>query len=385
MTTTIKRKRLTTAITGVVFGALLCFLSFTGVSATAVDLFEDDFETYDWELYDVNGQGYWYPIQACYSWHVGTTTVQSGSQALEYGNSGFCNGSYKDLTGVATTTASTGSMSFNFYFTDPAPTNGLYFFIQYDNEKTSPERYQNAVLRLDMYDGITLRGGYYLNSSSTVANTIPLNTWNEIEIEYDLQNEVARAKLTGSDWSDYVAIRDVPYLTGYHFEGGSYTIRIDNIQWGEGEGWLPYCTFGTFVSLCETQELCEYYNGYWVNDYCWQTIPATTTDWISYYETHSDFATSTAFIEFLSSFTAPFLQNIQNWLNSFAVFFDSTKAIAYGEQLGGAIPTARGYLAVFNSFFGDFPLSEIFIFFLTAMVVFVVYKQIRNLINLIKP
>jgi len=52
---------------------------------------------------------------------------------------------------------------------------------------------------------------------------------------------------------------------------------------------------------------------------------------------------------------------------------------------GQAILLVRSYSSNLNTFFNDLPVSEFLLFYLTLLIVVIVFRIIKNLINLIKP
>lgn len=145
------------------------------------------------------------------------------------------------------------------------------------------------------------------------------------------------------------------------------------------------CGSGNYLRFCETQSECEALGGYWRADFCWKEAPPTIPDWENYYLLHSRFDTPTSLITNMVGFTEPIMERAGGWLVSLEGIFDTGEALARGEQFGEAIPTARGYLAIINNFFGGFPISEAFMFFLVITLAIGVFRIIRNIISLIKP
>jgi len=146
------------------------------------------------------------------------------------------------------------------------------------------------------------------------------------------------------------------------------------------------CNFGEYCRFCLTQEECESKIGCsWVNDYCWWGEETPVLDWDNYYSQHSDFTTSTAFITHLTGFVTPIFKTISAWVNSFTDIFDIDKAGDRGTEFGEAIPKARGYLDIIDDFFGGFPISEIFLFFLMITIVIIVLKIILVILNIVIP
>ncbi|HUV72654.1 MAG TPA: hypothetical protein VMW25_06635 [Clostridia bacterium] len=378
-------KRLILSITVLVFGTF-CF--FNSVSAETVYYFNDGFDLYNvgmlecqggWLPFDYYNYGYTCPEGNPdeFSWLVNNERSYIGGKSIKANPNtelSYWNQNYIDIT-----TTTKGVLEFYFY-AEAKPSSfgfdllqgnccGIIYHITDDNSfdyRSSGDTY-------------TIYGAF---------TDYELFRWNKGSFEFDLELHRARIGLNDvfSEWASTTSNQlYINRLLVFFDYVSTYDFFVDNITM-TSETLLPQvCSFGSYCTLCETQETCESHDCWWSNDLCWSIEPATTTSWPDYYAEHSEFTTTTPFVSYLSNFTAPFLENIETWLLSFAGFFSQVNAVHYGEQLGGAIPTARSYLGIFNSFFGDFPVSEIFIFFLTALVVFVVYRQIRNLINLVKP
>ena len=125
--------------------------------------------------------------------------------------------------------------------------------------------------------------------------------------------------------------------------------------------------------------------GFWKADFCWEIEPPEIIDWENYYLEHSDFETPTSLVSSLVELIKQPLETAGGWLVSLENIFDTAQATQKGEQFGEAIPIARSYLMTINDFFNGFPVSEIFIFFLTITLAVGVFRIIRNIIALIKP
>lgn len=114
--------------------------------------------------------------------------------------------------------------------------------------------------------------------------------------------------------------------------------------------------------------------------------PVPITRWENYYTAHTDpkFPTSTAIFTGLSEKLDTITQNLSSFINNFRSLFDNTKAFNQGKEYGEVVPMARGYLASINSFFGDLPVSEMFIFFILTAIVVVLYRIIARILHLIR-
>lgn len=72
-------------------------------------------------------------------------------------------------------------------------------------------------------------------------------------------------------------------------------------------------------------------------------------------------------------------------LTFFSSRFDQDIAKETGEKTAQAVLLFRSYSSNLNSFFNDLPISEFLLFYLTLLIVVIVFRIIKNLINLIKP
>jgi len=102
--------------------------------------------------------------------------------------------------------------------------------------------------------------------------------------------------------------------------------------------------------------------------------------WSDFYASNTQqFETSTPLFSKLADFIEPFFTKIGNLLLPFQNIFEPSKAVEIGTKFGNAIPVLRGYLAIINNFFGELPISEIFIVYLITAVVVIILKIILKL------
>jgi hypothetical protein len=116
------------------------------------------------------------------------------------------------------------------------------------------------------------------------------------------------------------------------------------------------------------------------------TIPAfgyTPPD--IYYPLHSNYATATALFNDLTASVGALISNVGNSLSAFAGKFTLTDAQNTGTTLGNSISTIRSYAGNLNSFFGNLPVSQILIFYIIIFIAVIVFRLVKNLVNLIKP
>ncbi|MCJ7786776.1 hypothetical protein MUP06_00975 [Patescibacteria group bacterium] len=160
--------------------------------------------------------------------------------------------------------------------------------------------------------------------------------------------------------------------------------------WYEGvEG--SFCKFGlgvcayTIVDLqfCITQEACEGVGGYWYGNFCWiseQTAP--TLDWSVYYEEYGEYETPLSWITRVAEKAQDFFENLGGILAVFINRFDLQEARTQGENLGAVIPFARASLSIFDDFFGNFPIGDLFLVVIVFVLAVGVFRIVRGLISL---
>lgn len=229
---------------------------------------------------------------------------------------------------------------------------------------------------------------YGVSPERVLATDYTTDTWHSIFIAYDLVADVpyVQARMDYNDWS---ATSSPPALLDYIdreiFQGVKFSndkFYIDAIELGTPEAG---CGSGSQCPFCYDQATCENASCFWFDDICSWRAFTPPSDPAGYYATHSTFATSTAFYDAITGAIAPFFEKIENYLFSFEDVFNASSSYSAGEQYGMAIPLARGYLGIVNDFFSGFPISEIFVFFLTTLIVVGIFRTIRVLIAIVKP
>lgn len=205
-------------------------------------------------------------------------------------------------------------------------------------------------------------------------------------------------KVDESVWSDWEDNRDANCDGVAEIEISSFSGKVaeqlyfENFIQTEAYG---ICGSGADCLYCSTESDCENAGCYWIMlpfPFAWvcspvdpliETATGTQYDFTSYYASNSQFSTPTDFISRLASATQPFLLVMSGWLESFSDLFDLAEAEERGEQLGNAVPQARGYLNFFNSLFADLPLSEIFLIYLVIFIGIIIFRVIRQVKKLI--
>ena len=352
----------------------------------ASTIFEDDFETYS--LGELLNQGGWSTTTGYTNYvnpdefEVQSSITKVGAKAVKiFGGVGVNQGIEK--TGTPKTSGTIGV----WIMRDNEVINSYdsYLIVEFV-EKANYSTSTNIA-------GVALGYSSVLSMSNASNSTWAINVWKHIQLEWQsLPSEKIRWKIDDGNWSAWVS------------PAGYWNYGIDTIRFVETFG---NTTNGYFDSITEAEpELncgdyetpiaCTNEGGENPTNNCaWNYLiaycqpyfletPTSTFDFIDYYAEHSNFSTPTAFILSLSDFASPLIENLQSFLDGFDDIFDKTEASAKGAEIGSAIPTARGYLAVINDFFGDFPISELFIFLILTILVIIVFRVIRTLIQLVK-
>ena len=368
---------------GFLFGCIFTGLIWNFNNAFASgSFFTDDFETYD--VGDLGGQGYWENYSDCYSWHVTTSTSESGLRSITIPTTSYCHANLKNGVGQATTTS--GVLSFKFKCVEDTPYCQLYFYLQKGVDRYTANA--SPFIRINpAQSGEIQIVGKNTISEERVAYSFPFGNWNEIKIEYDYIQHRARANLNNGVWSGYVELpTELLFANAIYIVGAAYEvdgIHLDHL-YTQAE-FVPTCDYGGGCAFCNSSTTCQFHNCFWQNNYCWFNQPVTTTDFYFYYNDNSGYATPTNLVIGLYNFSKPFIENVGGFLVSFQEIFDIGKAGLYGASIGNAIVTARGYLAIINDFVSGFPLSQIFIFYVLVIVVVGVLKIVKFCIGLIKP
>jgi hypothetical protein len=157
--------------------------------------------------------------------------------------------------------------------------------------------------------------------------------------------------------------------------------QSDHCYW-----WAGGCKYGTKkcgadlkLQFCLTEGECTTAGGHWYGDFCWVSPLMGLISWSDYYDTYGDYETPSDWINDLSASVESFFGKVGGLIFSFTENFDIAEALFQGESLGSAIPKARAYLGIFDSFFGDFPIGDIFLFVLVLMLAVGIFRLFRNL------
>jgi len=169
---------------------------------------------------------------------------------------------------------------------------------------------------------------------------------------------------------------------------GSISIRSSGIQ--ASDYTIKFCFVGTGI-----EAICPVEN--YINISIVDRIPPELPDGEippevydpidadQFYLDFSEYETPTALYSNLKNAIQPIFTTIGSNLTFFTSRFDSQTAKDTGEKTGQAILIIRTYSSNLNTFFNDLPVSEFLLFYLSLLIVVIVFRIIKNLINLIKP
>ena len=165
---------------------------------------------------------------------------------------------------------------------------------------------------------------------------------------------------------------------------GNFLITVDDIRTGNYN--CSRCYFINESTGEFSEQLCQ---GYTLE--ITDIAPSTPTfylpflPWTDYYATSSDtFATSTALFESMAGALGPLVDKMAEFILYVKDYFDASKAMEKGTELGQAIPKARGYLVTIDDFI-NLPLSSFVTFYFLTLAVVISYKIILTVIKLFKP
>jgi len=252
--------------------------------------------------------------------------------------------------------------------------------------------------RIYFYEDDAIRFEWDLGSSwETIIELEVPTTWHSIQ--FQLTESSIRVKVDNFNWSAWQELyADCDGLSLFQLVDGHENYAqynefyFDSFTQGEGYG---ICGSDEDCLYCDNQTDCENNDCYWIQlpfPFVWvcspysgiiQTATGTQYDFSSYYASNSQFTTPTDFINRLASATQPFLVTLSSWLENFSDLFDLSEAQEKGEQLGNAIPKARGYLAFFDGLFADLPLSGILLIYLVILIGIIIFRIIRQIKKLI--
>lgn len=351
-------------------------------------LFEDDFDSYP-SFGSVCGHGDWGCFLTYDQDYLTTTTIaQSGNISIvrvEWG--AYC------LKKTGDPIENTGCFNFWIYPDDWATSTSFTWF-SLDNSSESCAENNWLKIRLKAPTSTEELSVYgYGDSVENFLGNISKDEWSAIDICWSATEDVVKYRLNFENWLE--------------FDLNNWSGTVDTFYWLTPVGGLKgniyldsittlgVCASGDNCIFCSTQSDCEIVGCYWLEmpfpsvSAC---IPSSALieiatgshfDFPDYYATNSLYATPTFFISRLSVATQPFLSIISSWLENFSDYFDLIQAQEKGQEMGFAVPQARGYLVFFNSLFADLPLSEILLVYLVVLVGIIIFRIIRQIKKLI--
>lgn len=215
--------------------------------------------------------------------------------------------------------------------------------------------------------------------------------WDRVVIFFEEWNVLSTCPVFGTEewWEEF-------YLGWLHFSSISY-FSEDIILSETGDFLIPIqgltdgnynCNkckfFNTELELFSTEK-CQGYNLIYGDIIVPDIPPVPVSNWTEYYSSVSEkFPTSTPLFNSITGSFSPIINKMMNFSLFVKEYFDVGEATSRGEDLGGAIPKARGYLEMIDDFIG-LPLSGFIIFYILTMAVVISYKIILAIIKLLKP
>lgn len=373
----------------------LALLIFAGDSFGA-GYFEDDFETYG--LGVKNGQGVWIAsTEAHCSITIQETYSVEGVKSER--NTNTSNGQSCVASATGTDMGASGSIGWWFLVDnlqecryETLSNSNFFEFLLFGTEN-------NEKIYIGLNASTTPAKIQYKDSTGAWIDLGELasTTWHAIEVEWNTSENKVRYALDFAPFTGWVA---PPYTitattSGYFRElnrNGSVhcgDIYVDTIE--QNISVFSQCGRGTYCMFCNNQTDCEANNCQWIlldypylgAGYCLQSEAPisyeTSTYFSNYYTEHSEFSTPTELVSRLASSSAPFLIALSSWLENFSDRFDLAIAQEYGERVGNAFSTARGYADTFNDLFNDLPVSEVLIIYLTVILAIVIFRVVRQI------
>lgn len=352
-----------------------------GKMVLGASIIEENFENYN--IGDLNSQGDWFGTST-----FGSAQVTS-TQAFLGDNSAWIK-SEDSLSWIIGNELETGNFSFYFLLTGYiAGANGESTTLSLRDSFDERIVYIRFNCKLGNC-GVNEGKVEYFDSSYHDFGYPELNFWYNIQINWNADTNKIRYNFNNEGWTGWVNAYQNKSFTSLE----KVELKGNDIQTGLTETFFDLftrttifgqCGFGTLLRYCANQSDCESFNGYWIADFCWEVEPPAITTWTTYYATHSEFATPTSLITSMVNLTEPILISTGGWLVALESIFDVEEAGEKGDEFGEAIPVARSYLGSFNDFFGGFPISEAFIFFLIIAMAIGIFRIVRNIVALIKP
>lgn len=239
----------------------------------------------------------------------------------------------------------------------------------------------------------------YLIASSTIPTS-----WYSFEIEWNLSGasttHQVRYKVNDLFWSDWIISFPLcDSVVELHIEDSQiYYSQTDEYFFDSFSQTVGYGICGTELDCiyCENQTDCENNNCFWTQLWvgynvfeCFPTqslieeILGNDLDCAPFYASNSSYATPTGIFDSLCGVSGGIINYLSSWISHFSNLFDLTQARQKGIEFGEAIPKARGYIDFFNNIFGNLPIGEIVIIYLTVLIAVIIFRITRHTKSLI--
>jgi hypothetical protein len=185
----------------------------------------------------------------------------------------------------------------------------------------------------------------------------------------------------------YFNYQSLPYFSSaFATSTGTTTIAVSDLPAGNYR--CIRCYFINEDTGQISDEVCTDYNLIVNVSIPFEPLPKfnyNSANWEDFYASSTDtWGTSTALFSGLAHSVAPLLNWVGNMSITINTMFATTSGGAYGTMFGAIIPTARGYLPIFDDFF-NLPISDIFYFFIKVWLVLIAYKMLVRVFTMLKP
>jgi len=237
---------------------------------------------------------------------------------------------------------------------------------------------------------------YYFLQFPVISISYPLNN-DEISGAFNIQGTFS---IPAGKSTNYISINFNPVGAGYSLltnfsqnitgqNQGNFSIPVSGIPAGYYDITISFIggDFDGYIGA-------TIYNVHLVNDIppalpTGETTPSSPNfNFVSpddYYLQHSNYSTSTGLFNNLTNSVGALIENVGNSLSAFAGKFSLSDAQQTATLVASSISTIRTYSNNLNSFFGSLPVSQILFLYLIIFVAVIVFRLIKNLVNLIKP
>lgn len=244
-------------------------------------------------------------------------------------------------------------------------------------EITSP------IPEFELYEAFDLEGNFDLKGEDWEKIMVIFEQWHASSTCPEYQDE---------DWeteysNGWFISQSMPFFSDIFTSTttGNFSILIDDLRIGNYN--CTKCFFINEIARTISSQKCQGYTLIITADIGLETAQFyyPFLSWQNYYATSSEeFATSTPLFENMANALTPIANKMGDFILYAKEYFDSSEAMAKGNELGQAIPKARGYLEMIDDFIG-LPLSSFVIFYFLTIAVVISYKVILQIIKLLKP